>query len=124
MRVRLSDSLNASPFHDFDEIVDRRSREADDFYNIIHGDLDPEERRVQRQALAGMIWSKQFYYYDVPRWLAGDETQPTPPSTRTRGRNADWTHLNNADILSMPDTWEYPWYAAWDLAFHCVPLAM
>lgn len=71
-----------------------------------------------------MIWSKQFYYYDVPVWLHGDSTQPPPPASRRRGRHFEWRHLNNADILSMPDKWEYPWYAAWDLAFHCLPLAL
>ena len=72
----------------------------------------------------GMIWTKQFYHYDVPDWLNGDPAQPPPPPERKHGRNADWTHLNNADIISMPDKWEYPWYAAWDLAFHCIPLAL
>ena len=71
-----------------------------------------------------MIWSKQYFNFDVPRWLAGDPAQPTPPVERNLGRNRDWCHLNNADILSMPDKWEYPWYAAWDLAFHCIPLAL
>jgi hypothetical protein len=78
---------------------------------------------VQRQAYAGMIWSKQFFYFDVPQWLRGDPTQPQPPRHRRHGRNHEWMHLNNADIVSMPDKWEYPWYAAWDLAFHCIPLA-
>ena len=76
-----------------------------------------------RQALAGMIWSKQFYHYDVEHWLSGDPGQPAPSPERLHGRNTGWMHLNNHDILSMPDTWEYPWYAAWDLAFHCVALA-
>src|ERR1041384_2039572 len=71
-----------------------------------------------------MVWSKQFFYYDVPEWLRGDEAQPPPPPERQQGRNKEWTHLYNADILSMPDKWEYPWYAAWDLAFHCIPLAL
>ncbi len=88
------------------------------------GIASADERLVQRQALAGMIWSKQFYYYDINRWLDGDPAQPPPPKERTTGRNADWRHLNNADVISMPDKWEYPWYAAWDLAFHCLPLAM
>ena len=78
---------------------------------------------VQRQAFAGMIWSKQFFYFDIPEWLNGDPAQPPPPAERRHGRNRDWMHLNNADIISMPDKWEYPWYAAWDLAFHCIPLA-
>ena len=79
---------------------------------------------MQRQAYAGMIWSKQYYHYDVPRWLEGDPLQPAPPAGRRTGRNHEWTHLNNADIVSMPDKWEYPWYAAWDLAFHCITLAL
>jgi hypothetical protein len=79
---------------------------------------------VQRQAIAGLIWSKQFYYYDLPEWLRGDPTQPTPPDERLRGRNSEWRHLNNAEIISMPDKWEYPWYAAWDLAFHAVAFAV
>jgi hypothetical protein len=79
---------------------------------------------VQRQAFAGMIWSKQFFYFDVPEWLKGDETQIAPPPERKHGRNWEWDHLNNADIISMPDKWEYPWYAAWDLAFHTLPLAL
>ena len=83
----------------------------------------PTRDSVQRQAFAGMIWSKQFFYYDVPEWLNGDPTQPAPPAGRKTGRNRDWAHLNNADIISMPDKWEYPWYAAWDLAFHTIPLA-
>ncbi len=85
--------------------------------------MSDDARRVQRQAFAGLLWSKQFYYYDVAEWLSGDPAGPKPPPERLRGRNNCWRHLNNADIISMPDTWEYPWYAAWDLAFHCVPLA-
>ena len=84
----------------------------------------PTRRLVQRQALAGMLWSKQFYYFDVRHWLAGDPGAPPPPLERQRGRNADWPHLNNYDVISMPDNWEYPWYAAWDLAFHCITLAL
>jgi hypothetical protein len=85
---------------------------------------DADARNVQRQAFAGMIWSKQFFYYDVPEWIKGDPGQPAPPGERRWGRNREWLHLNNADIISMPDKWEYPWYAAWDLAFHCIPLAL
>jgi hypothetical protein len=84
---------------------------------------DADRRLVQRQAYAGLIWNKQFYRFDVRRWLDGDPMQPPPPAERKKGRNADWRHLNNAEILSMPDKWEYPWYAAWDTAFHCIPLA-
>ncbi len=88
------------------------------------GLANPDGRRVHRQALAGLIWNKQFYDYDIPRWLRGDPALPPPPASRCHGRNADWKHLNNADVLSMPDKWEYPWYAAWDLAFHCMTLAL
>ncbi len=113
------------PFDDFDEIFARRITEADEFYASLQTGIDNAElRRVQRQALAGMIWSKQFYHFNVRTWLHGDATQPSPPAERKNGRNADWTHLNNSDIISMPDKWEYPWYAAWDLAFHCLPLAL
>jgi hypothetical protein len=86
--------------------------------------VDEDARAVQRQAFAGMIWSKQFFYYDVPSWLKGDPTQPPPPAERRHGRNSEWVHLNNADVISMPDKWEYPWYAAWDLAFHMLPFAL
>jgi hypothetical protein len=124
-RLRLSRRRLARPFRGFDQVFRRRELEANAFYDSVHPvHRSPEERRIQRQALAGMLWSKQFYYYDVPRWLAGDPGQPTPPPERRRGRNHDWLHLNNADILSMPDTWEYPRYAAWDLALHCIPLAL
>ena len=110
---------------DVDAILELRRDEADAFYADLQCDLaDPDARLVQRQALAGMIWSKQFYYFDVPEWLDGDPTRPPPPPGRDQGRNADWRHLNNADVLSMPDKWEYPWFAAWDLAFHAIPLAM
>jgi hypothetical protein len=112
-------------FSDFDEILARRLAEADAFYAALqHGIADADARSVQRQALAGMIWSKQYFYYDVPEWLNGDPGQPPPAASRRRGRNQEWKHLNNADIISMPDKWEYPWYAAWDLAFHCLPLAL
>jgi hypothetical protein len=125
LRFRLSAAANALPFDDFDEVFDARREEADAFYAELQKDLrDEDARSVQRQAFAGMIWSKQFYYYDVPEWLKGDAGQPPPPSERKRGRNREWGHLNNADILSMPDSWEYPWYAAWDLAFHTIPLAL
>jgi len=112
-------------FADFDTVFSARKREADEFYAELQKDIpDADARNVQRQALAGMIWSKQFFHYDVPEWLNGDPGQFPPPSDRKWGRNREWTHLNNADILSMPDKWEYPWYAAWDLAFHCIPLAL
>jgi len=124
-RLRLARRTLAAPFRKFDEVFARRRIEADAFYESVHGDIvDEDVRRVQRQSLAGMLWSKQFYYFDVPQWLEGDPGQPEPPPQRQRGRNREWTHLNNADVISMPDTWEYPWYAAWDLALHCVPLAL
>jgi hypothetical protein len=109
---------------DFEAVLRLREQEADAFY----GELTPagasaDEALVLRQALAGMLWSKQFYHYDVLRWLEGDPAGPTPPAQRRGGRNAGWTHLDNRDVISMPDKWEYPWYAAWDLGFHCVALA-
>ena len=110
---------------DFEQTFAARRREADQFYErIIPAERTMEERRVMRQAFAGMLWSKQFYHYVVKDWLEGDPAQPPPPAARRSGRNADWTHLYNADVISMPDKWEYPWYAVWDLAFHCIPLAM
>lgn len=112
-------------FADFDSIFSQRLREADEFYGELQKEIaDEDARRVQRQAFAGMMWSKQFYYYDIPVWLKGDPAMPPPPAERKHGRNSDWKHLNNADIISMPDTWEYPWYAAWDLGFHCIALAL
>ena len=114
-----------TPFDDFEAVFAIRRAEADEFYGALQKDIpDADARLVQRQALAGMLWSKQFYYFDVPKWLAGDPQQPPAARSRQRGRNADWPHLNNADIISMPDKWEYPWYAAWDLAFHCVTFAL
>lgn len=99
--------------------------ETDVFYADVQSEIkDEDARNVQRQAFAGMLWSKQFYYFDVSRWLKGDSGQPPPPRERLDGRNREWVHLHNADIISMPDTWEYPWYAAWDLAFHCLSLVM
>jgi hypothetical protein len=104
-------------------VITQRRREADEFYaEVIPAHVGDDERLVARQAFAGMIWSKQFYCYDVKRWLDGDPTQPTPPQERRTGRNAGWSHLDARDILSMPDPWEYPWFAAWDLAFHTVAL--
>ena len=126
MRLRLrllNDDLEAD-IADFDAILGRRRAEADEFHAALQrGVDDPEMRLVHRQAIAGMLWTKQFYYFDIPEWLDGDPLQPSPPEQRKHGRNADWRHLNNADIISVPDKWEYPWYAAWDLAFHAVILA-
>ncbi|HEY4972761.1 MAG TPA: hypothetical protein VII41_04075, partial [Steroidobacteraceae bacterium] len=128
LRLRRQDAASvdagAATFEDFDATFAERIREADQFYEQLQQGVAGEDARaVQRQAYAGMIWSKQFYYLDIPQWLRGDPTQPPPPPERRHGRNREWMHLNNADIVSMPDKWEYPWYAAWDLAFHCIPLA-
>jgi len=113
------------PFADFDNCFAARIREADDYYaSIVPPELSEDARNVQRQAFAGMLWSKQFYHYVVKDWLEGDNSKAIPPAERSRGRNSEWRHLHNADIISMPDKWEYPWYAAWDLAFHCIPLAL
>ena len=112
-------------FKDFDRVFGLRRDEADEFYNeLFPPSLDESLRQVERQALAGMLWSKQFYYFIVSRWLRGDPTQPPPPARRAHGRNSEWRHLHNERVMSMPDKWEYPWYAAWDLAFHCIPLAL
>jgi hypothetical protein len=125
VRLRLTNEPAAEPFGSFDEVVTRRRQEADAFYADLQADLaDPDACNVQRQALAGMIWSKQFYGYNVWRWLRGDPDQPPPPPERRHGRNHDWEHVYNRHVLSMPDKWEYPWYAAWDLAFHCIPFAL
>ncbi|HKQ99088.1 MAG TPA: hypothetical protein VJT09_00365 [Pyrinomonadaceae bacterium] len=117
---------NASVFGTgFDGIFSEREREADEFYaRVIPQSLGPDARNVMRQSLAGMLWSKQYYHYVVEQWLKGDPASPPPPAERWEGRNHNWTHLYNADVISMPDKWEYPWYAAWDLAFHCIPLAL
>lgn len=125
VRLRLAREPLTQAFADFTEIMAQRHAEADAYYDELQAGIDDADARlIQRQALAGLIWSKQFYYFDVPRWLEGDPGLPPPPSERKQGRNCDWGHLNNADVISMPDKWEYPWYAAWDLAFHCIPLAM
>ena len=121
--LRLSASKHQMPFAGFDQQFTERINEADDFYHTIHKTLSEDQKRIQRQALAGMLWSKQLFYYDVEQWLAGDPIAD-PPAQRKSGRNHEWQHLNNFDIISMPDKWEYPWYAGWDLAFHCIPLAM
>ena len=109
----------------FDALFAQRQKEADEFYDSrIPRNLSADARMVMRQAYSGLLWSKQFYHYDVETWLEGDPAGPEPPAARKKGRNKDWTHLYNDDVLSMPDKWEYPWYAAWDLAFHCIPLAI
>src|ERR1051326_8785866 len=109
----------------FDTIFSDRIQEANEFYStIIPDELSSDAKNVMRQSLAGMLWSKQYYHYVVKNWLDGDPDFPAPPAERRHGRNHDWPHLYNADVISMPDKWEYPWYAAWDLAFHCIPLAL
>ena len=123
--LRLSAIRHDSPFAGATAVFEQRRAEADAFYvSLIDAAASDDARSVQRQAFAGLLWSKQFYYYDVSEWLDGDPAGPPPPPQRLHGRNEAWRTLNNADVISMPDTWEYPWYAAWDLAFHCVPLAL
>jgi hypothetical protein len=130
IKLRLTDleipPENSDPCNGkFDAMFDERKREADEFYDSVTPEhLSQDAKAVMRQALGGLLWSKQFYYYDMGSWLKGDPAEPPPPSERLNGRNSQWTHLYNDDIISMPDKWEYPWYAAWDLAFHCVPLAI
>jgi hypothetical protein len=112
------------PGPDTDAVLTLRADEADEFYaSIAPAGASGDERNVMRQAFAGLLWSKQLYHYDVPRWLEGDPAGPPVPDGHRHGRNSSWKHVNNIDIISMPDTWEYPWFAAWDLAFHCVALA-
>jgi hypothetical protein len=124
VRLRLRREPATLPFADFDRIFAGRRAEAEEFWRETSAGIpDPEARRVARQALAGMLWSRQYYHWDVSHWLAGDPGQPPPPSQRRRGRDAGWEHLNNGDVLLVPDKWEYPWYAAWDLAFQCVAVA-
>ena len=108
----------------FESQFNQRIHEADQFYRDLIPNTPTPHTLIHRQALAGMLWTKQFYYLDIPEWLAGDPNQAPPPASRKKGRNHEWKYLNNQDILSMPDKWEYPWYAAWDTAFHCVPLAL
>ncbi len=126
VRVRLSaGERRADAFADFDTIFRTRIAEADAFYADIQRYITNEDMRlVQRQAFAGMLWSKQFYSYDITEWLDGDPAQPKPPSSRVLGRNRKWEHFTAADVLSMPDKWEYPFFCVWDLAFHCVTLSL
>ena len=124
LRLRLTNK-EQDAFADFDRIFAARIREADEYYDtVIPKHLSDDARSVMRQSFAGLLWSKQFYHYVVEQWLQGDPATPKPPAERVHGRNYQWQHLYNADVISMPDKWEYPWYAAWDLAFHCVPLAL
>ena len=124
LRLRTADAAGEGLGGDFAQVMQAREREADEFYaEITPPATSAEDAMIVRQALSGMLWSKQFYHYDVRRWLEGDPTMPPPPPERLSGRNHEWRHLNNRDVISMPDKWEYPWYASWDLAFHCVTLA-
>ena len=125
IRLRLSQSCPIGDFQSFDDIFSARIRETDAFYAEMQQEMTVEdEKRVQRQAFAGMLWNKQLYYYNVEEWLKGDSHQPPPPVERRKGRNHEWGHLKNSNIISMPDKWEYPWYAAWDLGFHCLMFAL
>ncbi|WP_201160232.1 MGH1-like glycoside hydrolase domain-containing protein [Rhodoplanes elegans] len=126
VRARLTrGERDPAAFADFDTIMQQRAAEADAFYAGLQRTIgDEDARRVHRQALAGLLWSKQYYGWDVPQWLAGDPAEPAPPRARRHGRNCDWGHFNAADVISMPDKWEYPWFAAWDWAFHLTTLAL
>jgi hypothetical protein len=126
VRVRLCAQNNRTDgFAGFDEIFTSRIAQADAFYAALQKAIPDEDmRRIQRQAFAGLLWSKQFYYFHVAQWLDGDPLQPPPPQSREHGRNSGWRHLLAGDVISMPDKWEYPWFAAWDLAFHCVTLSL
>ncbi|MDQ1540505.1 MAG: hypothetical protein QOH29_1231, partial [Actinomycetota bacterium] len=125
IRLRLHTTTSDADFGaEFDAIMASRSHEADAFFaGLQPNNCSDAESRVLRQAIAGLMWSKQFYHYDVARWLSGDPAGPPPPANRGEIRNGGWRHLNNHDVVLMPDTWEYPWYASWDLAFHCVVCA-
>ncbi|EKB48283.1 MGH1-like glycoside hydrolase domain-containing protein [Cecembia lonarensis] len=124
VKFRMTHQLVKDSALSCDEILGQRKKEADEFYGEIQERVKDEDmRNIQRQAFAGMMWGKQFYYYNVERWLEGDPGRYSPPKERKKGRNNQWRHLHNYDIISMPDKWEYPWYAAWDLAFHCIPIA-
>ncbi|HKD85998.1 MAG TPA: hypothetical protein VKB58_14690 [Terriglobales bacterium] len=122
IRLRLQPAVvKSDPWADYDQVFTDRIREADEFYSDVHSGIDDEDARlVQRQALAGMLWNRQCYHYNIFDWLQGDPGQPPPPDQRLQGRNQDWQHLNGDEVLTMPDKWEYPWFAAWDLGFHCV----
>ncbi|MDP9115517.1 MAG: glucosidase, partial [Acidobacteriota bacterium] len=125
IRLRLTLRTEASRLvHDIDGVFAERMAEAEEFYSFANPQLSPDGKRVQRQALAGLLWSRQYYHFVVADWLKGDPGQPKPPASRLKGRDSNWVHIYNEDVLTMPDKWEYPWYAAWDLAFHMIPLAL
>lgn len=124
IELRLTHQRESAPFNISGELFTQRQAEADEFYEkVCHPAMSEDEKRIQRQAFAGMLWTKQLYYYDIEQWLKGDPVSGSPP-VRFSTRNRDWVHLTNFDIISMPDKWEFPWYAAWDLAFHCISLAL
>ncbi|HTQ10506.1 MAG TPA: hypothetical protein VMI31_10580 [Fimbriimonadaceae bacterium] len=131
VRLRLTDrefdeASGKMPFgQSFDDHVDLRRRESDAFYDtVIPSELSEDAKNTMRQAIAGLLWSKQHYHYAVEKWLQGDSAEPKPPASRLKGRNSQWVHVYASDVISMPDKWEYPWFASWDLAFHCVSLAI
>ena len=125
VRLRLSAKPTADAFETFDQIFAARLADANEFYDrITPGSLSEDERRVHRQALAGMLWTKQYYYFDLDRWLEEHDAHPLMGSGKRNVRNSEWFHMLNSDIISMPDKWEYPWYAAWDLAFHTIALSL
>jgi hypothetical protein len=128
LRLRFASSQPNSQPHfgsDFDSVFSSRIAEADEFYaTVIPDRVSADSRNVMRQALAGLLWSKQFYHYVVKQWIEGDPVFPPPPPQRKSGRNHSWVHLYNSEVISMPDKWEYPWYASWDLAFHCIPMSL
>ncbi|KMQ70716.1 MGH1-like glycoside hydrolase domain-containing protein [Chryseobacterium koreense] len=122
---RLSPHKMENAFFDFDEIFSLRKKEADDFYGELQAEIESEEEKsIQRQAFAGLLWNKQFYHYAVSKWLKGDPKHEAPRNFDHYVRNTEWEHMQNKDVISMPDKWEYPWFATWDLAFHCVPFAL
>jgi len=124
-RALPGEESSGNAFSDFDEILAVRKAEADEFYNSLAPvSLSAEHKSIQRQALSGLLWNKQFYYYIIEQWLAGDPAGPPPPASRWDGRNTEWRNVYNERVMSMPDTWEFPWYASWDLGFHCIPLAL
>ncbi len=125
VRMRMRPPTTSDAFADFDQLFQDRLHEANEFYEGVHAGLNGDDARsVQRQALAGMLWNRQCYHYNVFDWMQGDPGQPPPPQQRQGGRNRDWEHLNGDEVLSMPDKWEYPWFASWDLGFHCVALSL
>ncbi|MBN2616165.1 MAG: hypothetical protein JXR71_10785 [Bacteroidales bacterium] len=124
VRLRLKNQEEEKPFDDFENIFSQRVQESDEFYSeIINPNLNNDEKSIVKQAFSGLLWNKQFYYYNVSQWLKGDPNMPKPPASRLNGRNSRWTHMNAKDVLSVPDKWEFPWFAMWDSAFQCVALA-